>query len=102
HRLKGAIGSQGELTAFELRAVSPASPEQWEPGYFEREDRMDYSTTETICEWDFAYRAKNMDVAWVPHETGIPSGWYRAVSFIPNVFAVEGFIDELAHAAKQD
>lgn len=102
HRLKGAIGAQGALTAFELRAVSPASPEQWEPGYFEREDRMDYSTTETICEWDFAYRAKNMDVAWVPHETGIPSGWYRAVSFIPNVFAVEGFIDELAHAAKQD
>lgn len=102
HRMKGAVSPQGELTALELRAVSPASPEQWEPGYFERKDRMDYSTTEAICEWDFAYRATNMDVAWVPHETGIPSGWYRAVSFIPNVFAVESFIDELAHAAEKD
>lgn len=82
--------------------MSPASPEQWEPGYFDRPDRMDYSTTEAISKWDFPYRANHMDIGWVRHETGIPTGWYRAVSFIPNVFATESFMDELAVAAKRD
>lgn len=102
HRAKAALDAQGRLTALQLRAVSPASPEQWEPGYFERPDHMDYSTTEAISPWEFAYRAEHMDIGWVRHETGIPSGWYRSVSFIPNVFAVESFMDELAHAAGQD
>lgn len=102
HKLRGALGSDGQLDALQLRAVCPASPEQWEPGYTERPDKMDYSTTEAISKWDFAYRAPNLDLAWVRHETGVPTGWYRAVSFIPNVFALESFIDELAHAAGID
>jgi len=102
HRAKGALDAQGRLTALQLNAVSPASPEQWEPGYFERPDHMDYSTTEAITAWDFAYRPANLDLAWVRHESNVPSGWYRSVSFIPNVFAVESFMDELAHGAGQD
>jgi len=102
HHLRGGLDAHGRMTALELRAVSPASPEQWEPGYFDRSDRMDYSTTEAISKWDFPYRADAMDIGWVRHETGIPTGWYRAVSFIPNVFATESFIDELAHAARRD
>jgi isoquinoline 1-oxidoreductase beta subunit len=102
HRAKGALDAQGHLTALQLEAVSPASPEQWEPGYFERPDKMDYSTTEAITAWDFAYRPANLDLTWVRHETRVPSGWYRSVSFIPNVFAVESFMDELAHGAGQD
>ncbi|MGN8086906.1 molybdopterin cofactor-binding domain-containing protein [Ralstonia sp. 22086] len=102
HRLEGALDAQGRIDALRIRAVSPASPEQWEPGYFDRPDRMDYSTTEAISKWDFPYRAHHMDIGWVRHETGIPTGWYRAVSFIPNVFATESFIDELAVAARRD
>ncbi|MCX2898253.1 xanthine dehydrogenase family protein molybdopterin-binding subunit [Pseudomonas mandelii] len=102
HRAKGALDAQGRLTALRLEAVSPASPEQWEPGYFERPDHMDYSTTEAITAWDFAYRAANLDLVWVKHESQVPSGWYRSVSFIPNVFAVESFMDELARRARQD
>jgi isoquinoline 1-oxidoreductase beta subunit len=102
HRVKGALDKQGRLTALQLNAVSPASPEQWEPGYFERPDKMDYSTTEAITAWDFAYRPANLDLVWVKHESDVPSGWYRSVSFIPNVFAVESFMDELANGAGQD
>ncbi|MHC8369464.1 xanthine dehydrogenase family protein molybdopterin-binding subunit [Pseudomonas sp. MDT1-85] len=102
HRVKGALDAQGKLTALKLDAVSPASPEQWEPGYFERPDHMDYSTTEAITAWDFAYRPSNLDLVWVKHESNVPSGWYRSVSFIPNVFAVESFMDELAHSSGQD
>jgi isoquinoline 1-oxidoreductase beta subunit len=99
HRVKGALDAQGKLNALQLHAVSPASPEQWEPGYFERPDHMDYSTTEAITAWDFAYRPPHLQLNWVKHESHVPSGWYRSVSFIPNVFAVESFMDELAHAA---
>ncbi|WP_085711503.1 MULTISPECIES: xanthine dehydrogenase family protein molybdopterin-binding subunit [unclassified Pseudomonas] len=102
HRAKGALDAQGKLTALQLHAVSPASPEQWEPGYFERPDHMDYSTTEAITTWDFAYRPPHLELNWVKHESNVPSGWYRSVSFIPNVFAVESFMDELAHAAGED
>lgn len=102
HRVKGALDAQGKLNALQLHAVSPASPEQWEPGYFERPDRMDYSTTEAITAWDFAYRPPHLELNWVKHESHVPSGWYRSVSFIPNVFAVESFMDELAHAAGAD
>src|SRR5450830_1595405 len=96
NRVAGAVDAQGRLTALQLRAVSPASPEEWEPGYHDRKDRMDYSTTEAICAWDFAYQPAHLDVGWVRHETGVPTGSYRAVSFIPNVFAIESFMDELA------
>ena len=102
HRVKGALDTQGKLTTLQLHAVSPASPEQWEPGYFERPDHMDYSTTEAITAWDFAYRPPHLELNWVKHESHVPSGWYRSVSFIPNVFAVESFMDELAHAAGED
>ncbi|MFW9078841.1 molybdopterin cofactor-binding domain-containing protein [Pseudomonas sp. P2757] len=102
HRIKGALDASGKLSALQLHAVSPASPEQWEPGYFERPDHMDYSTTEAITAWDFAYRPPHLDLNWVKHESNVPSGWYRSVSFIPNVFAVESFMDELAHAAGAD
>ncbi|MRV74701.1 molybdopterin-dependent oxidoreductase [Duganella sp. FT92W] len=101
-KLSGGLDADGNLLMLAMRAVSPASPEEWEPGYNERKDKMDYSTTESICIWDYAYRAPHMDIGWVRHETSMPTGWYRAVSFIPNVFATESFIDELAHAAGKD
>lgn len=102
HRVKGALDDHGNLITLQLRAVMPASPEQWEPGYFDRPDRMDYSTTEAINRDEFSYRAPHLDIGWVRHETGVPTGWYRAVSYIPNVFAVESFMDEAAHAGKRD
>lgn len=101
-KLSGGLDADGNLVALTMRAVSPASPEEWEPGYYDRKDKMDYSTTESICKWDYAYRAPHLDIGWVRHETAMPTGWYRAVSFIPNVFATESFIDELAHAAGKD
>jgi isoquinoline 1-oxidoreductase beta subunit len=53
HRAKAALDEHGRLTALQLRTVSPASPEQWEPGYFDRADRMDYSTTEALCRFEW-------------------------------------------------
>ena len=68
------------------------------PGYLERADRMDFSTTEAITKWEFAYAAPHRDIGWIRMETGVPTGWFRAVSYIPNVFAVESVMDEAAQA----
>lgn len=102
HRAKAVVDARGQLASLTLRAVAPASPEQWEPDYLDRADRMDYSTTEAINKWEFAYSAPHRDIGWVRHETGVPTGWFRAVSYIPNVFAVESIMDEAAHAARRD
>ena len=70
------------LITLQLRAVMPASPEQWEPGYFDRPDRMDYSTTGVYYTEVELYHAPHLDIGWVRHETGVPTGCI-AVSYIP-------------------
>ncbi|MDN7746218.1 molybdopterin-dependent oxidoreductase [Burkholderia multivorans] len=102
HRARAVLDARGNLASLWLRAVMPASPQQWEPGYLERADRMDFSTTEALTKWEFAYAAPHRDIGWIRLETGVPTGWYRAVSYIPNVFAVESLMDEAAHAAARD
>jgi isoquinoline 1-oxidoreductase beta subunit len=39
--------------------------------------------------------------AWLA-ELPVPTGWWRGLGLMPNTFAIESFIDELAHAANQD
>ncbi|KWF65004.1 aldehyde oxidase [Burkholderia multivorans] len=102
HRARAVLDARGNLASLWLRGVMPASPQQWEPGYLERADRMDFSTTEALTKWEFAYAAPHRDIGWIRLETGVPTGWYRAVSYIPNVFAVESLMDEAAHAAARD
>src|SRR2546421_6540448 len=48
------------------------------------------------------YTIPNVHVDYLLTDTGIPVGFWRSVNNSYNAFAVESFIDELAHAAKQD
>ena len=48
------------------------------------------------------YAVPNVHVDYQLTDTGIPVGFWRSVNNSFNAFAVEGFIDELAVAAKQD
>jgi len=48
------------------------------------------------------YAIDNVHVDYHMPDTGIPVGFWRSVNNTFNAFAVESFIDELAHAAKQD
>jgi isoquinoline 1-oxidoreductase beta subunit len=52
---------------------------------------------------DLQYTIPDMRVEYVRHEPpGVPTAFWRGVGPTHNVFVVESFIDELAHAAKQD
>src|SRR5256885_4012285 len=48
------------------------------------------------------YAIPNVQVDYQLTDTGIPVGFWRSVNNSYSAFAVESFIDELAHAAKQD
>ncbi len=61
---------------------------------------MDPSTTEGIH--DTSYALENFRVAFTPINTKLPVLFWRSVGHSFNGFAMESFIDELAHAAKKD
>jgi isoquinoline 1-oxidoreductase beta subunit len=52
--------------------------------------------------WDMPYLFANRKVEYVMVELPIPVGFWRSVGYSVNVFAVESFMDELAHAAGAD
>lgn len=51
---------------------------------------------------DLAYDIPNLLVDWHQAPGGVPTLWWRSVGHSHTAFAVESFIDELAHAAGQD
>ncbi|HEY8027442.1 MAG TPA: xanthine dehydrogenase family protein molybdopterin-binding subunit [Burkholderiaceae bacterium] len=53
-------------------------------------------------EFDMSYEFPNQHIAHVIVPTPVPLGYWRSVGHSHNAFFKESFIDELAHAAKQD
>jgi isoquinoline 1-oxidoreductase subunit beta len=51
---------------------------------------------------DMPYDIPNLRIEYVHKEFGIPLGFWRSVGSSQNGFIVEGFMDELAHAAGKD
>jgi isoquinoline 1-oxidoreductase beta subunit len=51
---------------------------------------------------DMPYSLPNLLVNYVMLNATVPVGWWRSVGYSVNVFTVESFIDELAHAAGKD
>jgi isoquinoline 1-oxidoreductase beta subunit len=101
HRLEGALDGLGRPVAWRQRIVSQSilagSP-------FAAMVKGDIDPTVTEGAAGSAY------VAAIPHhridfnkvEVGVPVLWWRSVGNTHTAFAVESFVDELAHAAKRD
>lgn len=51
---------------------------------------------------DHPYAIANVNVQHVFSDPGVPLGFWRSVGHSQNAFVTESFVDELAHAAKQD
>jgi isoquinoline 1-oxidoreductase subunit beta len=52
--------------------------------------------------WDSPYAFPAIRVDWIRHDPPVKLNWWRGVGPTHNVFVVESFLDELAHAARQD
>lgn len=82
--IRGVLGKSGNLLALSQTVVSPAA------------QRMALNGAEP------PYAVPNLELRYVQQDHGIPIGSWRAPGANWNVFVVETFIDELAHAAKRD
>ena len=97
HRLSGAVDAKGNAVAWHHRIVSTSIRSFWDPP-----DRVKPEASEIGGAVDLAYAVPNVRVEYAPVPSGVPVAWWRSVEASLNAFVVEGFIDELAAAAKAD
>lgn len=122
HRMQASV-SGGQVTGWHHQIVGPqildwyvrnAAPAQypWAPKFlYNTLGRVglmaegiatpkDHSAIEGAIE--YPYRVPNLDIRHTHTDPGVPVSWWRSVGFSHNGFAVETFMDELAHELDQD
>jgi CO/xanthine dehydrogenase Mo-binding subunit len=98
HLLSGGLDESGHLVAFKHRIVTPSITESRSPG--STKNGLDDDAVEGAV--NLPYTIPNFRVEYVMANTAVPVLWWRSVYPSQNVFAVESFMDELAHAAGKD
>jgi isoquinoline 1-oxidoreductase subunit beta len=88
----------GRIGAFAYKMISPSITNRMFPGAVK--DGIDGFMTEGLV--NFRYDIPNLELRTVIQEVGLAVGYWRSVSNALNAFAIESFVDELAHAAGQD
>ena len=94
-RMRGAVDEQGRIVAWSDYLVDTAigafwnEPGKWKPGGDELPGELIYPIPHIRTSFTLA-------------QSAVPRAWWRSVESSFNVCAVESFVDELAHAAKQD
>jgi isoquinoline 1-oxidoreductase beta subunit len=101
-RMAAALSDKGGLTAVTARVVSPTILLRVFPAIepMVREKKIDPSALEGVLETIYDLPNRRVDFHLLP--TPIPTSVMRTTGYGPNIFALESFIDELAHAAKTD
>ena len=98
HTFEAGLDEDGKPVAWRNRVVTDSIMSRSMPQMVK--DGIDPSSVEGSD--DVPYAIPNIHVDWVRSETGVPIGFWRSVGHSQTAFAVEGFIDEVAHAADQD
>jgi isoquinoline 1-oxidoreductase subunit beta len=98
-RLSAGLDEKGMPVAWDHRFAGSSVIARWAPPLFT--NGLDPDTTEGAI--NLVYALPNMHVEYQRVEPpGIPTAFWRSVGPSHNVFVTEGFVDELAAAAKQD
>jgi isoquinoline 1-oxidoreductase subunit beta len=98
HTLAGGLDAKGNLVALDYKMASSSITNRLFPGVVK--DGLDGFMTEGLV--NLTYGIPNMKLRVVIQEYGLRSGYWRSVSHALNAFAIECFIDELAHLAGKD
>ncbi len=96
--VRAGLDAQGQPLAWHHRLTGSSVIKRWAPPLYK--DGLDPETIDGAA--DLMYRVPNVRVEYVNHEPPVPTSFWRGVGPAHNIFVVESFIDELAHAAGQD
>ncbi len=97
-RIKGGLDADGRLAAYTHKVAAPSVMARLMPDYVK--NGVDPDAVSGIV--DMVYAIPDMRVTYSMVKLPIPVGFWRSVGYSVNVFAVESFMDELAHAAGKD
>jgi isoquinoline 1-oxidoreductase beta subunit len=99
NRIEAGLNARGLPVAWRHRVTGASILARWFPPAFQK--GVDRDAMEDTAGPPYSF--PNVLLEYVRHErVGFPAGWWRGVGPTHNVFVVESFIDELAHATKQD
>jgi len=98
HRVRAGLDASGQPVAWTHRVVAPSIMIRIFPDTVQ--NNLDGEAVEGAVEMPYA--VPNVHVDYVMADTGIPVGFWRSVNHSFTAFAVESFVDELAHAAGKD
>ena len=98
-RLSAGLDASGKPVAWTHRIAGSSVMARYAPPLFK--DGYDFVVVESAAE--LPYAMPNIHVDFVRVESpAVQTAFWRGVGATRNVFVVESFMDELAHAAKQD
>jgi isoquinoline 1-oxidoreductase beta subunit len=98
-RLSAGLDAAGHPVAWSHRIVGSSVVARYLPPLFK--DGLEFDVID--CAAETPYACPNRHVEYVRAEpAAVLTAFWRGVGLTHNVFVVESFIDELAHAAKQD
>jgi len=97
HELRAGLDGEGHITAWTHRLASAGK-------YYRRADvKPEEQYAAELYVDDFpANIIQNLRVEWFEVPSGVPRGSWRAPAHTANAFAVQSFVDEVAHAAGLD
>ena len=92
--------SNGKITAWSHKIAGSSIMARWLPATFK--DGLDEDAVDGAI--DFPYDTPNIHVEYIRVEPppGVGTCFWRSVGPGHNIFVIESFVDELAHAAEQD
>jgi isoquinoline 1-oxidoreductase beta subunit len=99
HKLEAGLNAQGQLTAWRHVIVGQSIMADTMFAAMIK-DGIDGTSVEGAA--NIAYAIPNIAVNLATTKTGVPVLWWRVVGSSHTTFAVEAFIDEVAHAAGAD
>ncbi|KAB2889004.1 MAG: xanthine dehydrogenase family protein molybdopterin-binding subunit [Desulfobulbaceae bacterium] len=97
-RIRAGLDKDGRVIAWSHKVAAPSVMSRVMPQAVQ--NGIDPDAVAGIG--DMPYSLPNLQVNYVMIDLPVPVGWWRSVGYSCNVFAVESFIDELAHAAGKD
>ncbi len=97
-KIKAGLDKNGRLTAWSHKVAAQSVMSRLIPQFVK--NGVDPDAVSGIT--GMPYDLPNHLVTYVMVDLPIPVGWWRSVGYSNNVFTVESFMDELAHAAKKD